>query len=123
MKTMLFLWLFLVTTVAGPVRAEPRHYLIPLNGANRFELHVYKTGLYHGKFHTFLFPDYMGTIEYDSQRQDMSKIELTLVAKSIRCVDTWLSSKDVKSVQEYAIHDMLAADRFQIFISPHPKFV
>ena len=46
---MLFVWLFLITTVAGPLRAEPRHYLIPLNDANRLELHVYKTGLYHGK--------------------------------------------------------------------------
>jgi polyisoprenoid-binding protein YceI len=54
----------------------------------------------------------MGTIEYDPQRQEMSKIQLTLAAKSIRCIDTWLSSKDVKSVQGYAIHDMLAADRY-----------
>jgi polyisoprenoid-binding protein YceI len=98
--------------VVERVCAEPRHFLIQLNTSNRFELHVFKTGLYQGKFHTLLFPDYRGTAEYDPQRPETSRIELTLVTKAIKCVDTWLSTKDLKSVQEYAIHNMLAADQY-----------
>src|SRR5262249_20488026 len=111
MKRTFFLWLF-IATLAGRLCADTQHYSIQLNSANRFELHVFKTGLYHGKFHTFLFPDYTGTVEYDPQSPEKSKIELTLAAKPVKCVDTWLSSKDLKSVQEYALHDMLAADQY-----------
>jgi polyisoprenoid-binding protein YceI len=111
MKRTLCLWL-LTAAMAGSLSADPRHYSIQLNGANRFELHVFKTGLYHGKFHTFLLPDYAGALEYDPQKLEMSKVELAFATKAIKCVDTWLSSKDLKSVQEYALHDMLAADQF-----------
>ena len=30
----------------------------------------------------------------------------------MKCVDPWLNSKDLKSVQEYAINDMLVADQY-----------
>ena len=70
--------------LASRVCAEPQHYSIQPNGASRFELHVFKTGLYRGKVHTFLFPSYTGTSIYDAQRPEASKIELTLAKRLIR---------------------------------------
>jgi hypothetical protein len=52
-----------------------------------------------GKVHTFLFPSYTGTFIYDAQRPEASKIELTLAANAMKCVDARLNSKDLKSVQ------------------------
>ena len=98
--------------LARRVCAEPQQFSIQPNGASRFELHVFKTGLYRGKVHTFLFPSYTGTFIYDAQRPEASKIELTLAADAMKCVDAWLNSKDLKSVQEYAINDMLVADQY-----------
>ena len=98
--------------LARRVCAEPQQFSIQPNGASRFELHVFKTGLYRGKVHTFLFPSYTGTFKYDAQRPEASKIELTLAANAMKCVDAWLNSKDLKSVQEYAINDMLVANQY-----------
>ena len=88
------------------VCAEPQQYSIQSNGASRFELHAFKTGLYRGKVHTFLFPSYTATFIYDAQRPETSKIELRIAANAMKCVDDWLNSKHLKSVQEYAINDM-----------------
>jgi polyisoprenoid-binding protein YceI len=111
MKRRIF-FLLVAGMLARRVSAEPQQYSIRPNGASRFELHVFKTGLYRGKVHTFLFPSYAGTFIYDAQRPEASKIELTLATNATKCVDAWLNSKDLKSVQEYAINDMLVADEY-----------
>jgi polyisoprenoid-binding protein YceI len=59
-----------------------------------------------------LFPSYTGTFLYDAQTPEASRIELRLAADAMKCVDAWLNSKDLKSVQEYAINDMLVADQY-----------
>jgi polyisoprenoid-binding protein YceI len=111
MKRSIF-FLLMAGMLARRVCAEPQQYSIRPNGASRFELHVFKTGLYRGKFHTFLFPGYTGTFIFDAEKPEASAIELRLAANAMKCVDTWLNSKDLKSVQDYAINDMLAADRY-----------
>jgi polyisoprenoid-binding protein YceI len=111
MKRRIFL-LLMTGLLAIRVCAEPQQYSIQPNGGSRFELHVFKTGLYRGKVHTFLFPNYTGTFLYDAQTPEASRIELRLAANAMKCVDTWLNSKDLKSVQEYAINDMLVADQY-----------
>src|SRR5215831_732814 len=108
MKRRIF-FLLMMGFLARWVCAEPQHYSIEPNGASRFELHVFKTGLYRGKVHTFLFPRYTGTFLYDAQTPEASGIEFRFAANAMKCVDTWLNSKDLKSVQEYAINDMLVA--------------
>jgi polyisoprenoid-binding protein YceI len=98
--------LFLAST------AHAQRYAIRPAEASRLELRVAKTGLYKGKVHVFSFPRYEGTLNYDAARPEASQIILTLTAGAIKLMDTWLSPKDFKSVQEYALKDMLAAGKY-----------
>ena len=108
-----------------PIFAEAAHYRIQPNESNRLELRVAKTGLYRGKVHVFVFPQYSGTLDYDPQKPESSRVSFTLVVKDIKLTDTWLSEKDFKSVQEYALKDMLDAERYPeiTFASADVKFL
>jgi polyisoprenoid-binding protein YceI len=110
---------FLMGLMVHAASAQHHRYSIHPNDASRLELHVFKTGLYRGKSHTFLFPSYRGTLVHDIHTPEASHIELTLDAGSVKCLDTWLSAKDLKTVQEYALNEMLAANRYPeiLFVS------
>jgi polyisoprenoid-binding protein YceI len=88
-----------------------QRYTIEPSGDDLLELLVYKTGLYRGKIHTFLFPKFQGSLTYDPQNPEASSVTLTLAAADIKLMDTWLSAKDFKDVQQYALKDMLDAAR------------
>ncbi len=92
--------------------AQAQRYNIRPNESNRLELRVAKTGLYRGKVHVFIFPNYTGSLLYDPQKPEASQVSLTISARDIKLTDTWLSEKDFKSVQEYALKDMLAAEKY-----------
>lgn len=92
--------------------AEAERFSIRPNESGRFELRVAKTGLYRGKVHIFTFPNYTGSLLYDAQKPEASQVSLTISARDIKLTDTWLSEKDFKSVQEYALKDMLAAEKY-----------
>jgi len=92
--------------------AQAGRYSIRPDEGNRLELRVAKTGLYRGKVHVFLFPQYTGSLLYDPQKPEASQVTLTMAARDIKLTDTWLSAKDFKSVQEYALKDMLAAEKY-----------
>jgi len=72
---------------------------------------VDKTGLWKGKRHIFTFARYNGKLLYDPQNPAAGKVDLTVEAASIQCQDAWVSPKDLKKVLEYAVKDMLAADK------------
>jgi polyisoprenoid-binding protein YceI len=91
--------------------AQPLTYIIQPAQSNRLELHVAKTGLYRGKVHVFLFPDYQGTLLYDAGKPQASQMRLSLKAGSIKLTDTWLSAKDFKEVQRYSVEEMLDAKK------------
>lgn len=80
--------------------------------AARLALTVEKTGLYRGKKHLFLFREYQGRLEFDPQKPEASKIQLNIDSRSLICKDDWLSADDLKNVQEVALNDMLAAQRY-----------
>jgi polyisoprenoid-binding protein YceI len=92
--------------------AQAQRYRIRPSESNRLELRVAKTGLYRGKVHVFTFPNYTGSLLYDPQKPEASQASLTISARDIKLLDTWLSAKDFKSVQEYALKDMLAAEKY-----------
>jgi polyisoprenoid-binding protein YceI len=98
--------------LAPLVYAQVQHYEIRPSDSNKLELRVAKTGLYRGKVHVFVFPQYSGTLGYDPQKPENSRVSLTISASDIKLTDTWLSEKDFKSVQEYALQDMLAANKY-----------
>jgi polyisoprenoid-binding protein YceI len=98
-----------IILLASAAIAQPRHYDLKPSPASKIELRVTKTGLYRGKVHVFLFPRFDGSLSYDAQKPEASQVRFRLDAASIQCTDTWLSPKDLRSVQEYAVKDMLDA--------------
>lgn len=83
----------------------------PADG-NRFELIVEKTGLMKGKKHLFGFERYEGQLAYDEENPERSRVQFSLVSNSIVCKDDWVSAKELKKIQQTAVKDMLAADRY-----------
>jgi len=90
-------------------RAELQQYQIRPEAASRLELRVYKTGIYAGKSHLFVFTDYNGVLQYDPQKPESSTVTLSVGAAGTKLLDTWLSAKDFKTVQQYALKEMLDA--------------
>jgi len=109
MTMRLLAWLACAACVFGVQTAT---YNIRPSGESRFALIIEKTGLMSGKRHQFLFERYSGTLSYDPESPARSHIEFTIEAASAVCKDTWLSPKDLHKVQDYALHDMLAVERF-----------
>jgi polyisoprenoid-binding protein YceI len=107
---------FLLLATAALVCAQARGQTVDRelrpNEGSRLELRVYKTGFMKGKVHLFEFPRYSGTLHFDPLSPVNSRVKLSLEAANIELKDTWLSPKDFKSVQEYALKDMLNAAKF-----------
>ena len=78
----------------------------------QFALTVEKTGLYRGKKHLFVFEKYQGSLQFDPAVPAASKIELMIDSRSAVCKDDWVSAKDLKSIEETALEDMLVVKRY-----------
>ena len=107
MKPRLLSCLFATAAIA----AAESYQIGPAEGA-RMELSVEKTGLLRGKKHLFVFEQYRGTLQYDPQRPGSSEVRITIDARSASCRDTWVSAKDLRKIQEYALKEMLAAEQY-----------
>ncbi len=97
--------------LAAPVWAQ-QLYSIEAGGESKMELRVYKTGLYRGKVHVFVFPSFSGSLVYDAAKPQASQVRLTIPAGEIRLTDAWLSKDDFKEVQRYALEEMLEAGKY-----------
>jgi polyisoprenoid-binding protein YceI len=80
----------------------------PAPGAS-VTLKVDKTGLMSGKQHVFVFDRYKGTLAYDAEAPERSRVELAIASASLVCKDTWVSEKDRKKIERVALDDMLAS--------------
>jgi polyisoprenoid-binding protein YceI len=92
--------------------AEARQYEIKSSPDSLVQLWVEKTGFLSGKKHQFVFDRYQGSLQYDAEKPEASHIEFRVDAASASCKDTWLSPADLRKVQDYALKDMLAAERY-----------
>ena len=72
-------------------------YEIRPSPESRFALVVYKTGVWKGRKHLFLFRDYRGTIHFDPASPENSTVQLAIDGASAVCQDTWVSLSDLKS--------------------------
>ncbi|HWP85834.1 MAG TPA: YceI family protein [Terriglobia bacterium] len=111
MKPMTSSALILSACLALPAAAQ-QHYAIQPGPGSRMELRVAKTGLYSGKVHIFHFPSFRGALTYDAAHPQTSQVRLTLAAGQIKLADQWLSEKDFKEVQRYALEEMLDAGKY-----------
>ena len=110
--------LILALMAAGHPVHEGRLPYAVVAGDGFIELRVDKTGLLRGKSHRFTFDRYRSDLLLDADDLVRSSVTLTLQAGSIVCRDTWLSAKDLKKVQAYALNEMLAASSY-----PEIRFV
>lgn len=102
----------LVACLAGFAQPETVGYnILPAPGA-RFTLTVEKTGLLSGKKHVFVFDAYHGVFHFDAEAPERSRVELSIQAASATCIDKWVSEKDLKKIQAYALNDMLRAGSY-----------
>src|SRR6516164_6882199 len=103
-------FLLLLTAAVAPAATEA-YDIRPVPGTS-IELTVEKTGLLSGKKHLFSFREYRGTLMFDRDAPERSSVTLSIESASALCRDSWLSKKDLRKVQEYAVKDMLAADQY-----------
>lgn len=97
---------------ASALWAQPVKWDIEPSEQGRFQLKVYKTGLYSGKVHTFVFDRYEGTFDYDPDAPEQASVEFTVQSGSIVCKDDWVSEKDRGKILAEARGNMLAVDKF-----------
>src|SRR5262249_4037120 len=109
--TLAFLAVLFVWTPATSL-AEAATYEIRPTPTSHLELTVEKTGFLRGKRHLFTFDRYEATLTFDPSKADVATVNLSIESGSALCRDTWVSAKDLKSIQEYALKDMLAVERF-----------
>ncbi len=98
--------------LAGSLCAGGESFVLKPSETARMELTVEKTGLLSGKKHLFVFEQWSGTLQITPGKPEEAVVNLSIQANSIRCHDTWVSAKDLRKIEETALKDMLAADRF-----------
>lgn len=103
--------ILILLTAASASAAATVYDLRPGSGSV-VELSVEKTGLLSGKKHLFTFSGYQGMLTLDRDAPEMSSATFSLDSSTILCRDTWLGAGNLRKVQEYAVKDMLAVDRF-----------
>jgi polyisoprenoid-binding protein YceI len=92
----------LAILVLLPISLGAQTFEIKPAPGSRFALEIYKTGLFSGKKHLFLFERYTGTLNYNAAAPESSKVDLTVEAASFVVKDDWVSEKQAKSVREEA---------------------
>src|SRR5689334_19213817 len=88
-------------------------YEIKPGQSSRFSLAVTKTGpLLKGKKHNFAFESYRGTLEFDPDNRENSKVKFVVDAGSVQCQDRWLKESDRQKLLNYVINDGLVAGKY-----------
>lgn len=90
-------------------------YEIRPSPQGRFALAVFKTGIWSGKKHLFLFQKYAGSVRLDPASPENSTVQLSLEGASAVCQDTWISPSDLQNIQNKAFEMM--------DVAKHPRLV
>ena len=91
---------------------QPQTQELHPSAAQQFTLEVEKTGYLRGATHVFQFGKYRGSIDYNDQNPELSKVQFEVESNSILCVDPRISDKDKVKIIRTALDDMLAADAY-----------
>ena len=79
---------------------------------SRFALEVFKSKLWEGKKHTFVFDRFSGVLSFDRERPERSTIRFVVESGSARCVDDWVKPNQIKDIENAAVQDTMAAGTF-----------
>src|SRR5271170_3514951 len=99
--------LFLLLSWA--VAAQTATYNIrPMQG-DRFALEVFKSKLWEGRKHTFLFDRFSGLLVFDRERPERSSVRFVVESASARCTDDWVKPDQLKDIERAAVRETMAA--------------
>jgi polyisoprenoid-binding protein YceI len=79
---------------------------------SRFALEVYKSKLWEGRRHTFVFDRFSGVLVFDPDRLEKSNVRFVVESGSARCVDDWVKPDQIKDIERAAVKDTLAAAEY-----------
>jgi polyisoprenoid-binding protein YceI len=106
------LFLFLPWAVA----AQTATYNIrPMQG-NRFALEVFKSKLWEGRKHTFLFDRFSGLLVFDREHAERSSVRFVVESGSARCVDDWVKPEQLKDIERAAVQETMAAAAYPAIV-------
>lgn len=82
----------------------------PVEGS-RFSFEVFKSRLWEGRKHIFVFDRYGGTLEFNSERPELSSVRFTIESDSIQCLDDWVKPGQIADI-EAAARKVMAVEEF-----------
>jgi polyisoprenoid-binding protein YceI len=70
---------------------------------------VFKSKLWEGRKHTFLFDRFGGVLNFDHEQPERSTVRFVVESRSARCVDEWVKPDQIKDIERAAVQDIMAA--------------
>ncbi len=101
---------FIPTSYATDIRTAP-HDIRPAEGS-RFALEVFKSKLWEGRKHTFVFDRFSGALSFNREQPERSNVQFVVESASARCVDDWVKPNQIQDIEKAAIQGTMAAAQF-----------
>src|SRR5260370_30471076 len=101
---------FILTSYATDIQTAA-HDIRRAEGS-RFALEVFKSKLWEGRKHTFVFDRYSGALSFDREQPERSAIRFVVETGSVRCVDDWVKPNQIKDI-ENAAKNLMAAESYK----------
>ncbi|SRR5712692_5428299 len=86
--------------------AQAATYDVQPAQGSRFALEVFKSKLWEGRKHTFIFDRFSGVFSFDRERPERSTVRFAVESGSVRCVDDWVKPNQVKDIEKAAADTM-----------------
>ena len=63
-------------------------------------MEVYKSKLWEGRKHNFVFDRFRGVLGFDAERAEQSTVSFVVESASARCVDDWVKPNQIKDIEK-----------------------
>lgn len=93
----------------GILCAQAVTYYIRPAAESRFVLEVFKSKLWEGRKHTFIFDRFSGNLRFDQKSPERSAVRFVIESGSARCVDDWVKPSQIKDIERAAVQETMAA--------------
>lgn len=93
----------------GILSAQAVTYSVRPVAESRFVLEVFKSKLWEGRKHTFIFDRFTGDLRFDQKSPERSAVRLVIESRSARCVDDWVKPSQIKDIERAAVQETMAA--------------
>jgi len=93
----------------GILSAQAVTYNIRPTLESRFVLEVFKSKLWEGRKHTFIFDRFTGDLRFDQKSPERSAVRFVIESGSARCVDDWVKPSQIKDIERAAVQETMAA--------------